>query len=307
MDIELADMKTRKGPDGVHLFDRKSGLNILLDEIDVPVAEWSVAPRQVSMALLNACDLKCNYCYAPKQKARLSRQVVERWLVELSEGGCLGIGFGGGEPTLHPDFAAICQFAERHTNMAVTFTTHGHRLNPRLLDQLSGSVHFIRVSMDGVGSTYEALRGKPFESLITNIHRARAISAIGLNVVVNDFTVTQLDEISDIATELGVSELLLLPQQSTATVAAASDEIGNKVRHWIQHYTGTVRLAISENGIETALMCNPLPKEKGLRSYAHVNADGVLKTSSYATRGQLIGDGGIINALQDLNNMEDQA
>jgi MoaA/NifB/PqqE/SkfB family radical SAM enzyme len=299
-------MKTRKGPDGVHLFDRKSGLNILLDEVDVPAAEWSVAPRQVSVALLNACDLQCAYCYAPKQKAILSRQVVERWLVELSEAGCLGIGFGGGEPTLHPDFAAICQFAERHTDMAVTFTTHGHRLNQRLLDQLNGSVHFIRVSMDGVGSTYEALRGKPFESLITNIRRARAISAVGLNVVVNDYTVTQLDEISKLATELDVTELLLLPQQPTATVAAASDEIGNKIRSWLQSYKGSVRLAVSENGVETELMCNPLPKEKGLRSYAHVNANGVLKTSSYATLGQPIGDDGIIAALQGLNTMEDK-
>jgi hypothetical protein len=50
-------LKVRTGPDGVHLFDRNSGLNVLFDEALVPKHRWSRAPRQVSIALTNACDL----------------------------------------------------------------------------------------------------------------------------------------------------------------------------------------------------------------------------------------------------------
>jgi hypothetical protein len=49
--------------------------------------------------------------------------------------------------------------------MAATFTTHAHRLDKALVAKLSGSVHFVRVSMDGVGATYEKLRGRPFDAL----------------------------------------------------------------------------------------------------------------------------------------------
>ena len=51
-------IKTRVGPDGLHLFQRSSGTNILLDELCFAPELWSVAPRQISVALTNACDLR---------------------------------------------------------------------------------------------------------------------------------------------------------------------------------------------------------------------------------------------------------
>ena len=62
-------MKIRKGPDGIHFFDRVSGTNLLLDELIPPPETWSKSPRQVSIALTNRCDLTCPHCYAPKTKA----------------------------------------------------------------------------------------------------------------------------------------------------------------------------------------------------------------------------------------------
>jgi hypothetical protein len=88
----------RAGSTGIHLFDRQSGTNILCDEVIVPPSLWSRCPRQVSIALTNACDLRCAFCYAPKISAGLDNTIVSRWLVELSDHGCLGVGFGGGDP-----------------------------------------------------------------------------------------------------------------------------------------------------------------------------------------------------------------
>jgi len=112
-------MKFRIGPNGVHLFDRLSGLNVLLDELHPKEKLWSTAPRQVSIALTNVCDLHCRYCYAPKHKASLHTNRVLDWLKELDTKGCLGIGFGGGEPTLHPDFVNICKRVASETRLAV--------------------------------------------------------------------------------------------------------------------------------------------------------------------------------------------
>lgn len=78
-------MKIRKGPDGVHFFDRNSGTNLLLDEVVSPPETWSRSPRQVSIALTNACDLDCLHCYAPKTKAILEGRLAERWMYELDQ------------------------------------------------------------------------------------------------------------------------------------------------------------------------------------------------------------------------------
>src|SRR5690606_29974873 len=151
-------MKIRYGPCGIHLFSRDSGLNVLLDEQVPPRETWAKAPRHVSVALTNACDLSCSYCFAPKTPLALPYAALVGWLRELDEHGTLGVGFGGGEPTLFPQFARLCAEVAQTTGLAVSFTSHGHHLKRSLLDELKGHVSFIRLSMDGVGETYSRLR-----------------------------------------------------------------------------------------------------------------------------------------------------
>jgi sulfatase maturation enzyme AslB (radical SAM superfamily) len=122
--------KVRLCEAGVHLFDRVSGLNVLLDEVKVPTEQFSRAPRYLSVALTNACELRCAFCYAPKYAAALDMDRVAAWAVELDGAGCLGVGFGGGEPTAYRLFAQLCAQIAESTSMAVTFTTHGHRRTP---------------------------------------------------------------------------------------------------------------------------------------------------------------------------------
>ena len=93
--------------DGIHFFDRQTGVNVLFDEVSVPSDLLHVAPRFVSIALTNRCDLKCDFCYAPKNRHELSFEQLKLWLTELDRNGCLGVGFGGGEPTLHPRLSLI--------------------------------------------------------------------------------------------------------------------------------------------------------------------------------------------------------
>lgn len=297
-------MKLRRGPDGLHMFDRKSGFNVLLDEVAVPSNTWSKAPRQVSIALTNICDLRCSYCFAPKNSASLGLEVIRPWLRELDLEGCLGVGFGGGEPTLHPQFAEICGLAARETELAITFTTHGHRLVPQILDQLVGCVHFIRVSVDGVGSTYERLRGRSFEKLLRQLYFARQLVPIGINAIINADTINDLDSLVDLAAEVNASELLLLPQQPTNRVSEIDATVKQKLLSWLHTVRPRVRLAISEAGAQGMPTCDPLPKERGLRSYAHIDALGYLRSSSYSKGGVLVGDGGVISAINFLKTKE---
>jgi pyruvate-formate lyase-activating enzyme len=277
-----------------------TGLNILLDEVAVPASRHALAPRQVSIALTNRCDLACSHCFAPKSRDELRFDATARWLGELDEHGTLGVGFGGGEPTLHPAFVKLCQYAAHDTRLSVSFTTHGHHVDNELAERLRGSVHFVRVSMDGVGATYESIRRRSFAELIKRLTNVRSISRFGVNVVINDHTLPDLDDVARISADAGACELLLLPQIPVRSVLAASVDTVRGLRRWVDGYHGPLKLCINESSAEGFPTCDPLLQERGLHAYAHIDAMGVLKPSSYSDTGVQLGDDGVLKALDQL-------
>ncbi len=292
--------KVRGGPDGLYLFDRDTGINILFDEIEVPQSCWATAPRQVSIALTNVCDLHCPYCYAPKHLSKLGATRLAAWLDELDSNGTVGVGFGGGEPTLYPQLADICQYAAQRTGLAVSFTTHTHHLNTGLVQKLKENVHFLRVSMDGIGRTYETLRGKSFQAFIKQLNYVREIAPFGINFVVNAKTIHDLDNAVTIAHNEGAVEFLLLPEQPVLGKGGIDTKTMHTLQAWAFSYRGSQQISISDVHAEGFPICNPFSKESDLLAYAHIDADGVLRRSSYDLNGVPIGDGGVIEALQNL-------
>ncbi len=300
MGEERPRWKQRYSAAGVHLFDRITGLNILIDEVTVPASLYSRAPRHVSIALSNRCDLACPHCYAPKSSDQLSFTAIMRWLAELDAHGTLGVGFGGGEPTLYPHFVRLCQQVAQRTGLAVSFTTHGYHIDSDMADGLRGSIHFIRVSMDGVWTTYESIRGRPFSRLLTRLEQIRTISPFGINVVVNERTLPDLDDVARIAADVGACELLLLPQVAVRRVPGIASHALQDLRRWVESYKGPLRLSINEASADGFPICDPLVEERGLRAYAHIDAMGVVKPSSYHDSGVPIGEGGVLEALNQL-------
>lgn len=295
-----SSMRMRFGPSGVHFFNRANGLNILIDEIPPRRDKWHRAPRNVSIALTNACDLHCGYCFAPKRQASLRLATVLAWLDELNANGCLGVGFGGGEPTLYKQLPELCQYATDRTGMAVTLTTHGHHLDDKLLNALRGKIHFVRLSMDGIGATYESLRGRAFTAFLGRADAVSKVFPFGINYVVNSRTLPELDAATKLAAAVGASQFLLLPERRTPTTAGISPETRGVLLEWVAQYDGEIPLAVSEMEAEGMPISNPLNAETGLQSYAHVDASGVLKQCSYDNNGVTIGPTGIIQAIKEL-------
>lgn len=292
--------KWRLSRHGAQWFDRESGLNVLMDELSFPAAAWAQSPRYVSIALTNACELRCPFCYAPKIPGRLDAADVCGWAEELDAGGGLGVGFGGGEPTAHPQFAWLCEQVSRRTKLAVSFTTHGHRLDEDLARRLRGSVHFIRISVDGVGDTYEAVRGRSFADLRQRVAVAASIAPFGVNMVVTDHTVRELDAVAAFAAEAGARELLLLPEQPTAGGPGLGASGMQAVERWITHGRTPLRLAVARTAATTEMpIADPFGPEPGLEAHAHVDARGVLRTDAYADEGINVEDS-ILDALSAL-------
>ena len=294
---QVGGMKVRYGSAGLHVFDRNTGLNVLIDEITVPSSLYSRAPRHISIALTNRCDLACAHCFVPKSRDELPFDAVTQWLSQLDANGTLGVGFGGGEPTLYPRFTELCQHAARETRLSVTFTTHGHHIDQKMADGLRGSVHFIRVSMDGVNDTYESIRRRSFAALLNRLKVIQGVSQFGVNVVINERTLGELDEVAEIAADFGAVELLLLPQVRTRAVSAITGETMRGLQRWVDGYRGPLKLCINEAHTEGFPTCDPLAAEGGLRAYAHIDATGTIKPTSYHSTGIVVGEGGVLEAL----------
>jgi len=275
-------------------------VNILLPEFEFSPEELSLAPRHVSISLTNACDLHCDHCFAPKHSASLDFDFVTSCLHELDQHGCFGVGFGGGEPTLYPRFAELCRYASQFTDLAVTFTTHGHHLRGELARELGGHVNFIRVSMDGVGKVYDGIRGRGFCDLLKRIETVKQIAKFGINYVVNEMTIGDLDSAVKIARGFGASEFLLLPQQQTPDADAVDRKTSKKLKEWVQSYRGDLSLVVSEAAAAELPTCSPFEGEDALRAFAHIDADAALKSTSYDATGVRICAEGVMSALERL-------
>jgi hypothetical protein len=226
--------------------------------------------------------------------------LVTRWLAEVDSNGALGVGFGGGEPTLYREFERLCQHVARETRLCVSFTTHGHHIDDALAESLRGSVHFVRVSMDGVGATYESIRRRSFSELLARLKRVRAIARFGVNVVVNERTLPELNEVAAVAADAGACQILLLPQIPTRGVSAIAASTMQGLCRWVESYRGPLNLSINETSADGFPTCDPLVEERGLLAYAHIDAMGVLKPSSYSAIGVPLGEGHVLQALDQL-------
>lgn len=129
----------------------------------------------------------------------------------------------------------------------------------------------------------------------------RKVVAFGINYVVNNDTIKDLDVALEVGADAGATEMLLLPEQRVASRPGIDADTLSKLRKWVDGYRGDMRLAISENAAETFPTCDGLVTENGLRAYAHITADAILKRTSFDPSGVVISTDGLLPALDQLS------
>ena len=183
----------------------------------------------------------------------------------------------------------MCRRIEAETQLAVSFTTHAHQLTDHMARELAGAVHFVRVSMDGVGSTYERIRGRSFATLLKKLALVRRISRFGVNLVVNSATIGDLDAAAEAAFESGASELLLLPERRTANSDGITDSDLRSLKRWILE-NPQFRLAVADGAAQNDIsLAHPFDDSEGFDEYAHVDAAATLRATSFSPVGTPIG------------------
>jgi MoaA/NifB/PqqE/SkfB family radical SAM enzyme len=291
-------VKCRKEIRGLHFYERTTGLHVLLDEHPIPLADCHETPAVISIALTNACDLTCEFCYAPKTNHRLAPNDVVRWCKELASSGTLEVAFGGGEPTLYRELVSVCTTIWSETDLGISITTHGHYLTENLIKSLQGVVSVIRVSIDGPEPQYSSIRGRSLSELVTKLKGIAGRIPFGINTVINQTTLTHLDEIAALVKELGAVDWLILPEVVNGRFTLSEFE-WRALDDWITKRRQDMELRVTSEA--TTRLKGPFPLEDRAEDYAHISADGHIRRCSYGTGGVVLKDRSIMDAIRELN------
>jgi MoaA/NifB/PqqE/SkfB family radical SAM enzyme len=171
--------------------------------------------RNIFFHILTACNLACRHCYinpAQHGTATLPLATVCQWLKLFARPERqTNLILLGGEPTLHPDLAAIIK-AAKSMRYAVTVDTNGYlfhdlldRVRPQELDYLS-------FSLDGPeAAVNDPIRGEGVFAVCTeNIRRAVARGFnTSLIYTVSSLNIDQLHRMPALLAELGIRRFFI--------------------------------------------------------------------------------------------------
>jgi len=119
---------------------------------------------ELGFELTSRCNRNCVHCFRerPPKPIDLSLQLFTRILQEAKRLGAQHIAFTGGEPTLHPQFAAILETTAEQ-GYTYHLVTNGHRFSQTFgLMQATGLNHAsgVSLSLDGATETiHDSIRG----------------------------------------------------------------------------------------------------------------------------------------------------
>ena len=143
----------------------------------------------VNFHLLQACNMRCKYCFAANLRMAHLHLGDAREIVRLlSQAGFRKINFAGGEPMLYPELDRLIREAKEN-GMTTSIVTNGTKITDRWLDAMSGYLDWIALSIDSADPDTHKLSGRTTKEcpLTTNryLEMCRAIRHHGIRLKIN--------------------------------------------------------------------------------------------------------------------------
>lgn len=138
---------------------------------------FSRGERNIFFHILTACNLACRHCYInPEQHGRglVDLETAERWLrLFFAPARRNNLVILGGEPTLHPDLAAMVKAARAQGYASVTIDTNGYCCHD-ILERIAPDEAVLSFSLDGPDAAVnDPIRGAgSFAVCTANLRRA---------------------------------------------------------------------------------------------------------------------------------------
>ena len=185
-------------PEGLLLYNRESGLNILQESFKFPRFD---KPLYAQVKVTNKCNLHCTFCSQRSDSSFAHQWAFEelftlfRYLDECQIG---GIAVGGGEPFTFPRLAELVRKTWNETGLDVSITSNGLLIRDDDLEILRENVGEIRLSCWTEKDVYKARRlvGKGVP--------------IAINTILFSNGTDNVKRVIEAAQSLGITDFLIL-------------------------------------------------------------------------------------------------
>jgi MoaA/NifB/PqqE/SkfB family radical SAM enzyme len=166
--------------------------------------------------ILTRCNLSCRHCYInPAQHGdrTLALETIAAWLAAfVVPSRPANLVLLGGEPTLHPDLAAIVAEARRLGYASVTIDTNGYLFHDIIKKVTPEDVDFFSFSLDGpTPEINDPIRGKgSFAACTAGIRAAKARGFhTSLIYTVSAENIAALDRMPPLLADLGIERFFI--------------------------------------------------------------------------------------------------
>jgi len=182
---------------------------------------WNSRLQRCEMILTDRCNFKCQYCRGIKEDLRgdltfsQAKEIVDIW----SSGELKNIRLSGGEPTVWIDLYELIIYIKSKGNInRIALSTNGSADLDYYFRLHNAGVDDFSISLDACCSmTADAMAGTDakFEHISHVIKELSKITYVTVGVVLNNRNNIELNNIIDYATNLGVSDIRIIPSAQT--------------------------------------------------------------------------------------------
>lgn len=236
-------------------------------------------PLSVEMHLTDICNLKCAWCTDKelrKNGATLPLKVIERLFKEFGAHSTGVTLEGGGEPTLHPQFADVVSTGNKY-GVDMGLITNGTNDISEIVHKLK----WVRVSLDSsTGEEYVAEKGvDAIDKVFDNLGKMSEMrnpqkTFIGVGYVLTTRNQSDLEGLIKRLDEIGVDYLYLRPVEEAPEIVPTVDELldlGKKLVELTRNTRIKYMLAIADRVVDKN---NNLPCiAHSLTSIIHANGE----------------------------------
>lgn len=186
--------------------------------------ECLAAPSRIYLELTRACNLRCKTCLntsgAPLE-GELTLPEIYNILEELERIGTFEVRFTGGEPTVHPHFFEIVDYA-RSLGLYISLATNGVYSNEFREKLLKAGIDWFRVSLDGPEEVNDYIRGRgSFQSAIETIKAIseRTTSRLTVSIVLGRYNVKHFPSFVELLAPYRIESISTLPLRLSGRAA----------------------------------------------------------------------------------------
>jgi len=160
--------------------------------------------RYLLLNITNICNLACKHCYLPDPgKLEIDLDIFEKAVLQFEEMGGLNLIISGGEPLTHSRFWELMDILPSY-ELRVVILSNGTLINKTTARRLSGYVHEVQISIDGIRS-HDMLRGKgTFTRSMKGISNLKESGIpVSIATMAHKFNTDEFDEMEKLFSKMG--------------------------------------------------------------------------------------------------------